>query len=138
LIKTLKSPPNNKVFIVCPPGVKSGRSRIFTELAENLRFTLIQSGNLELLQKTLAINLNLNIEEVDAAGANIVHLAYLYEYYQMGHWLVEMYPALALKPYSEKIPEEGMKIDNRAIIINKAKGIKFLSVILFPIHILLI
>ena len=68
-------------------------------------FHWVQTGNLDLLQKTLISNPKLNIEAVDASGANVVHLAYLYEYYKMGHWLVEKYPALALRPYSDQIPE---------------------------------
>ena len=41
---------------------------------------------------------------VDAVGANIVHLAYLMEYYHIAHWLVETFPEVALQPYSSKLP----------------------------------
>ena len=68
-------------------------------------FHLIRLGNLDLLQKKLVGDPNYKFE-VDAAGANVVHLAYLYGYYQMGHWLVERYPTLALEPYSDKLPAE--------------------------------
>eukprot|EP01038_Epipyxis_sp_PR26KG_P011684 gene11684-15645_t len=45
-------------------------------------------------------------EENDSAGANIIHLAYLFERYEMGRSLVKKYPLLALKPYSDNISPE--------------------------------
>eukprot|EP01037_Dinobryon_pediforme_P018100 gene18101-18340_t len=64
------------------------------------------SGDLTALKEKIAEDPTLDIGEHDAAGANIVHLAYLYEFYHIGHWLVESYPDLALKPYSDNVPEE--------------------------------
>lgn len=42
---------------------------------------------------------------VDAVGANIVHLAYLIENYDLAHWLVETFPEVALEPYSDQLPK---------------------------------
>mmetsp|Transcript_6116 Transcript_6116/g.8528 ORF Transcript_6116/g.8528 Transcript_6116/m.8528 type:complete len:1586 (-) Transcript_6116:145-4902(-) len=44
--------------------------------------------------------------ELDAMGANIIHVAYLNEHYGLGHWLVERFPELALMPYGDKLPLE--------------------------------
>ena len=46
------------------------------------------------------------IDVRDAAGANIIHMAYLLGNYVIGHWLVETYPWIALLPYSGKLSEE--------------------------------
>lgn len=39
----------------------------------------------------------------DAAGANIVHIAYLCMHYHIGHYLVKRYPYLACAPYTSDI-----------------------------------
>ena len=46
------------------------------------------------------------VAERDAAGAHIIHLAYLLEDYRIGRWLVETFPKIALLPYSGKLSEE--------------------------------
>ena len=46
------------------------------------------------------------IDVRDAAGANIIHMAYLMGHYVIGHWLVETYPTIALLPYSGTLSEE--------------------------------
>lgn len=69
-------------------------------------FHWVQSGDLTALKEVIASDPHINLYDIDAAGANIVHLAYLYEFYDMGHWLVESYPNLALKPYSDEVPSE--------------------------------
>ena len=46
------------------------------------------------------------MSEVDAFGANIIHVAYFNEFYEMGHWLVATYPELALKPYEDNLPPQ--------------------------------
>ena len=68
-------------------------------------FHYVQSGDLNTVKDKIE-ELKPNLEEVDAAGANIIHLAYLYEWYHIGHWLVESYPELALVPYLDKLPNE--------------------------------
>ena len=94
----------------------SGKARDFSDEIVKLQakqhsdpnkiFHWIQSGDLTALKEKIAEDPTLDIGEHDAAGANIVHLAYLYEFYHIGHWLVESYPDLALKPYSDNVPEE--------------------------------
>ena len=49
------------------------------------------------------------IDERDAAGANIIHLAYLLENYKLGRWLVKVYPFVALKPYSSDLPHQAIE-----------------------------
>ena len=68
-------------------------------------FHWVQSGDLNTLKDKIE-ELKTDLTEIDAAGANIIHLAYLYEWYHIGHWLVETYPDLALVPYSDKLPGE--------------------------------
>ena len=46
------------------------------------------------------------MSEVDAFGANIIHVAYFNEFYEMGHWLVASYPELALLPYEDNLPSQ--------------------------------
>jgi ankyrin repeat protein len=43
------------------------------------------------------------IYATDSAGANIVHCAYLFKHYHIGHYLVKRYPRLASQPYSGNI-----------------------------------
>ena len=43
------------------------------------------------------------IYKTDATGATIIHKAYLLKFYEMGHWLVELFPELALRGYSDKL-----------------------------------
>ena len=71
-------------------------------------FHWVLSGNLDALQRKLGSDKDkpMDIEAVDATGANVVHLAYLNGHYQMGHWLVETFPSLALRPYSDRPPAE--------------------------------
>lgn len=72
-------------------------------------FHWVQAGDLMVVKEKIdemSKEPNFNIGEIDAAGANIVHLAYLYEWYHIGHWFVESYPELALRPYSDELPEE--------------------------------
>ena len=94
---------------------KSGLEREFSDDLGKIRtrihndrkkiFKWIKSGDLEALKKKLKTE-KFNMEEVDPYGANAIHLAYLYENYEIGHFLVETYPKLALKPYSGELPEE--------------------------------
>lgn len=42
------------------------------------------------------------VECTDAVGANIIHIAYLFERYAIGRYLVRHYPELALQGYSDK------------------------------------
>ena len=46
------------------------------------------------------------IYQSDATGANIIHKAYLFKLYEMGHWLVTAFPDLALKGYSDELLDE--------------------------------
>lgn len=70
-------------------------------------FFWVRNGNLsELKEKLAKEEYRSKIEETDSAGANIVHLAYLFAQYSIGHYLVETYPQLALQPYSGEIPKE--------------------------------
>ena len=41
------------------------------------------------------------ITERDACGATVIHTAYLLHRYEIGRWLVEKYPKVALLGYSE-------------------------------------
>lgn len=43
------------------------------------------------------------IYDRDCAGATPIHSAYLFEHYEIAHWLVERYPEVALKPYVGRI-----------------------------------
>ena len=43
--------------------------------------------------------------ELNANGANVILFSYLLERYDIGHWLVETFPEVALKPYSGKLPD---------------------------------
>ena len=77
-------------------------------------FYFVEMGDLHLLEEQIHIALHdlptvsarnkLLKNYVDAVGANIVHLAYLMEYYHIAHWLVETFPEVALQPYSSKVP----------------------------------
>lgn len=69
-------------------------------------FHWVQIGDLTALKERLLNVSPAEIDAYDAAGANIVHLAYLFEFYHIGHWLVESYPNLALRAYSDSIPIE--------------------------------
>ena len=69
-------------------------------------FHWVRLGDLTALKEKILKDRTIDISAVDAAGANIVHLAYLFEFYHLGHWLVESYPNLALRPYSDRLPPE--------------------------------
>lgn len=43
------------------------------------------------------------INDRDCAGATPIHAAYLFQSYEIAHYLVERYPMLALKPYDSQI-----------------------------------
>eukprot|EP01038_Epipyxis_sp_PR26KG_P010761 gene10761-14452_t len=64
-----------------------------------------ESGLNNFIAKQTAAGINWK-EETDSAGANIIHLAYLFEKYELGHSLVKQFPDLALLPYSKTIPKE--------------------------------
>lgn len=52
-----------------------------------------------------SINASREIEDtIDPCGANIIHIAYLFQYYELGRWLVETYPEQAFLPYSNDPP----------------------------------
>ena len=78
-------------------------------------FYYVKAGDIGNLKDQLAVEskrhrsestfLKFLMQEVDANGANIIHLAYLNEFYEMGHYLVACYPELALQPYQDNIPE---------------------------------
>jgi nicotinamidase/pyrazinamidase len=42
------------------------------------------------------------VYKTDVAGANIVHTAYMAKQYDVGHYLVQRYPDLASRPYSDR------------------------------------
>jgi hypothetical protein len=81
-------------------------------------YELINPGDLEALKEQIATKIKASryrkidkvekevIDERDAAGANIIHLAYLLEDYRIGRWLVETFPQIALLPYSHKVSED--------------------------------
>eukprot|EP01038_Epipyxis_sp_PR26KG_P005581 gene5581-7706_t len=86
---------------------KEFEGRILSEQAKqhNNSDTLyfwVKNNDLLTLKEKLAAAPEL-IHQYDAAGANVVHLAYLFTHYEMGHYLVEHYPELALKPYASKV-----------------------------------
>lgn len=62
----------------------------------------IKQSNLYEVKQRLAMNSFL-IDERDCAGATPIHAAYLFEQYEIAHWLVERYPEQALRPYCDYI-----------------------------------
>ena len=70
-------------------------------------FYWVSLGDLTALQEKMLVTTDLDsrLYDVDPTGANIVHKAYLSKFYHMGRWMVESYPFLALKPYSNQLPE---------------------------------
>eukprot|EP01038_Epipyxis_sp_PR26KG_P006892 gene6892-9444_t len=85
-------------------------------------FGYIKSNNKSGLNAFLENNRE-EIKDTDAAGANIIHLAYLFEMYDLGHWLVENYGDLALQPYSAKLPK---RIDKQLLEKAKRDNIEFI------------
>jgi len=47
-----------------------------------------------------------DIYDHDVSGANIVHVAYLFKKYEIGHYLVQRYPDLASQPYQSNFSEK--------------------------------
>ena len=104
----------------------AGYEKIFNELIleeqtechkrNNNLFFWVKHGDLNTLKEKIrehVLDKNCSeeklIDERDAAGANIVHLAYLLENYKIGRWLVEVYPSIALKPYASTLPTEAIQ-----------------------------
>lgn len=48
------------------------------------------------------------IKDTDAVGGSPVHVAYLYQKYDVGRWLVEHFPDEALQPYTDKSTYVGL------------------------------
>lgn len=75
-------------------------------------FNSIYFNKIEVLQSELLRHPEL-ILDTDAVGATAIHVAYLYERYDIGRWMVEHFPDEALKAYSvestfEYLPAEYM------------------------------
>ena len=78
---------------------------------QNQVYYWVRRGDIKEIENWMETQKNLEqpqkIEEmVDAAGANVVHLSYLFGHYKLGRWFIERYPKLGLTPYSGNIPEE--------------------------------
>ena len=54
--------------------------------------------------KMMSASFRSQLHEVDPTGASIILKAYMCKFYQMGRWMVENYPFMALKPYSNRLP----------------------------------
>ena len=88
-----------------------------------------------MLQKVLLCNPKL-IEDTDAVGGSPIHVAYLYEKYEIGRWLVSNFPDQALRPYTNKstytklppeyMPYTGETILHMCIIRRKHDEVRFL------------
>lgn len=77
----------------------------------NSLFYWVALGDLAALQSRLSMaESNTLLKEVDPTGANIILKAYMCQFYEMGRWLVETYPYLALEPYSDNLPNELRKM----------------------------
>ena len=72
----------------------------------SLFLTVIKGDFEELKELVMRDPLHKKIYRFDAAGANIVHTAYLYEQYEIGHFLVENFPRLALERYKGDVAGE--------------------------------
>lgn len=71
----------------------------------NSVFYWVALGDLSAMQdKMVSSSFRSQLQEVDPTGANIILKAYMSKFYQMGRWMVENYPFMALKPYSNKLP----------------------------------
>ena len=106
--------------------IQAGAEKVFNELIleeqteyhklNNNLFFWVKHGDLNTLRekvqellKTKGCSEEALIDERDAAGANIIHLAYLLENYKLGRWLVEVYPFVALRPYSSDLPRQAIE-----------------------------
>ena len=59
------------------------------------------------LQSSLSRDPSL-IESTDAVGGTIIHIAYLFENYKIGRFLVQNFPEHALRGYSERSTVSGI------------------------------
>ena len=83
----------------------------YTMADVNSIFYWISLGDLSTLQNHIAKLLKddpnaKQVYELDPTGATIIHKAYLFKFYEIGHWLVNKFPHLALQSYSGLVPEE--------------------------------
>ena len=111
-----------EIIIEAQPAMRKDESVIFTTIVKGnlyevqLRLNEIESSIKTKVEKEMIgkkpseISLETRkrirastIYSNDVAGANIVHLAYLFKHYHIGHYLVKRYPRLASLPYSGKI-----------------------------------
>jgi hypothetical protein len=70
------------------------------------------------------------ISSVDAVGGNIIHIAYLHEHYKLGQYLVECYPEVALKGYSEVSSYKGVSERNMPYTGVRAQNIHYTTILL--------
>ena len=82
-----------------------------TKRDDNSLFYWVSIGDLPSLQNCIAKILKrdpngFQVREIDPTGATIIHKAYLLKYYEIGHWLVNKFPELALVGYSNQVPVE--------------------------------
>jgi ankyrin repeat protein len=75
----------------------------------------VKTGDLDKVQQLIARDDTL-IGKRDAAGAAAFHLAYVFQHYHVGHYLVEQYPELAIEPYNghqaDEILDEFPELNN--------------------------
>lgn len=57
------------------------------------------------LQEELKSDINF-VEKMDATGANLIHIAYMYEGSEIARYLVKNYPHIAIQPYGDKLPDD--------------------------------
>ena len=98
-------------------------------------FNSIYYDKFHLLQRVLEANPEF-IEDTDAVGGSPIHVAYLYEKYDIGRWLVSNFPDQALRPYTNKstytelppeyMPYTGETILHMCIIRRKHDEVRFL------------
>ena len=70
-------------------------------------------NDLRSLQELLKHDAHL-IDKRDSCGGTIIHAAYMYEQYNICHWLVKTYPEKALHPFSQEValPSENPIMQN--------------------------
>lgn len=102
---------------------------------DHLIFGLVQRREHHLVKEALLANPS-HLRITDAVGASIAHHAYRNEDYELGHFLVENFPSLAVLPISsqstisnlkpEHMPYTGENILHIAIVHRKAKEVRWL------------